>query len=431
MHGRLALAGLCALFLLLPAATALAAPVNDAFDQARRLPLGTPDATITNATATTEPGEAFTSTAAPSGALCKAPEGDSQAGATVWWWVLGTGRPLTVTTVGSDFDTHLGIFPGAITGDGALCQDADVNGESITIPSEPGRAYRIQVGGCAMNPLGCDAPVGQIQVLATSPATPNDSRAAAAALVTGPALRGDNYAATEELGEQTRCQGRDYGRTVWYRWTASGPGAVTFRVSGAPNATVAAFPQSGSSSFGCDAEPGGDAQLRVNVRQAGDVLVQVAGIGAHAGLASHSAQSTFAVSAEFDPSDDPRTGAGRERVPARAQMAVRLNGRYTKIRRLTARNVPARARLQVRCSGRGCPFARSRTRMVRRASKEVSLSSAKLRRANMRPGTRLEVRVARAGFVGVVTRWTFRARRPPLEETRCLPPGERRPRQCE
>jgi hypothetical protein len=430
MHGRLALALLCAL-LLLPAAHAGAAAPNDSWDTAKRLPLGTPDATVTNAGATTEPGEAFTSTAAPGGELCSSSEGDSQAGATVWWWALGTGRPLTITTKGSNFDTHLGIFPGTIAGDGAMCQDADENGETVTFSSEAGRAYRIQVGGCVMNPLGCDLAAGQIQVLATSPATLNDSRASAAALVTGPPIRGDNYAATEEAGEQTRCRGRDYGRTVWYRWTASAAGRVTFRVAGAPNATIAAFPQSGSSSFGCDADPGGDARLTVDVRRAGDVLVQVAGIGAHAGLASHSAQSTFAVSAEFAPADQREYGKERARVAARAQMAVRYNGRYTKVRRLTARNVPARARLQVRCSGRGCPFARSRTRTVRRASREVTLSSARLRRANLRPGTKLEVRVSKAGLIGVVTRWTFRAGRPPLERTLCLPPGARGPQRCE
>src|SRR3712207_3075433 len=139
MHGRLAFAALCPLLVLLPAARPAAPPANDSWDAAQRLPHGPPHATATNPTAMTQPGEAFTSTATPGGEVCKAPEGDSQAGATVWWWVLGTGRPITVTTQGSDFDTHLGIFPGTIAGDGAMCQDADENGETITFASEPGR----------------------------------------------------------------------------------------------------------------------------------------------------------------------------------------------------------------------------------------------------------------------------------------------------
>jgi hypothetical protein len=101
------------------------------------------------------------------------------------------------------------------------------------------------------------------------------------------------------------------------------------------------------------------------------------------------------------------------------------------VRSLTARSVPARARLQVRCSGRGCPFKRSRTRTMRRASREVSLNSARLRRASLPPRTRLEVRVTKGGRIGLVTRWTFRAGRAPLEETLCLPPGARTPERCE
>jgi hypothetical protein len=166
----------------------------------------------------------------------------------------------------------------------------------------------------------------------------------------------------------------------------------------------------------------------LNLRRPGDVLVQVGGIGAHAGLMSDSAQSAFRVSAAFTRGTG---GDSRGRVAARTQMSVRFRGRYTKVRSLTARSVPARARLQIRCSGRGCPFARSRTRTIRRASREVSLSSAKLRRANLRPRTKLEVRVTKAGLIGLVTRWTFRSGRDPLEQTLCLPPGARSPRQCE
>ena len=428
MHGRLAFAALCALLVLLPTAPAVAAAPNDSSQATKRLSLGSPDATVSNEGATTEPGETFTSTASPERAFCTADGVQSQAGSTVWYRVTGTGRPLTVTTAGSTFDTHLGIFGGPVTGDGT-CQDADEGGESITFPSEAGRRYFIQVGGCVFSPFGCGLAIGQVQILATSPAPANDLRGAAARLVTGAPVSGDNYAATEDGGEQTKCNGRDVGRTVWYRWTAADAGQVRFVVTGAPNAAIAAFPQTGPA-HGCDATPGGNAELAVDVR-AGDVLVQVAGIGAHAGLTSDSAQSAFQLSAVFTPSGRRGADGGRGRVSARAQMAVRFRGRYTKVRSLTARSVPAKARLQVRCSGRGCPFARSRTRTVRRASREVSLSSAKLRRANLPPRTKLEVRVTKAGLIGLVTRWTFRAGRPPLEETLCLPPGVRRPQRCE
>ena len=97
-----------------------------------------------------QPGETLTT------APTACPVDHSEASRTMWWWVRGTGRPLTITTAGSPFDTHLGIFQGAIDG-GADCQDGAPT-ETITIDSAAGQMYRIQVGSCAVNLVhGCRA----------------------------------------------------------------------------------------------------------------------------------------------------------------------------------------------------------------------------------------------------------------------------------
>jgi hypothetical protein len=431
MHGRLALAGLCATLLVLTAAPVSAA--SDAFDAAKPLFLGTQDATVTNVGATVEPGESLTPAGLPGLTHCDNGETSSQAQATMWWWVTGTGRPLTITTAGSELDTHLGIFEDALNGP-ALCQDADEAGERVTLDSVAGRAYRIQVGGCLSSTFGCGAATGRIRLLATSPAPPNDRRAAAAALPTGQPVAGDNYAAGEEPGEQLACGGRPYGRTVWYRWTAPGPGTARFAVS-APGAAVAAFTGDGDP-LGCDAAPGGDARLALGVGR-GEHLLQVSGIGAHAGLSGDSSQAPFTVQAAFTPGadgagDDGRgTGGDMPRITSRARLSVRLFPRYAKVLSLSARRVPAGARVQLRCSGRSCRFRRTRARTVRRASKAVSLMTAKLRAARIVPTTTLEVRVTRADRIGRVMRFRFtRAGRDPVLQTRCLPPGASIPRRC-
>src|SRR5215210_6227582 len=229
MHGRLACcAALCALLLLIPVGAARAD--NDDFAQAKPLPLGVVDAGVSNAGATVQPGETLTAAGASDRNACVR-NGDStmfsQAGATVWWVITGTGRPITVTTTGSSFDTHLGIFSDGLDGT-AYCQDGAPT-EAITFNSDAGSQYHIQVGGCVVEqPTGCTSgPTGQIHVLATSPPPLNDARGAAAPLPSGQIVTGDNYAAgPEEPGEATSCGGQPYGRTVWYRWTAPTTGAV-------------------------------------------------------------------------------------------------------------------------------------------------------------------------------------------------------------
>lgn len=74
-------------------------------------------------------------------------------GNTLWYTVEGTGRPMTVDTAGSSFNTVLGVY--ARQGDVLVeiaCVD-DLFGETLqargTFPTEAGQVYLAQVGGYA------------------------------------------------------------------------------------------------------------------------------------------------------------------------------------------------------------------------------------------------------------------------------------------
>ena len=81
---------------------------------------------------------------------------------------------------------------------------------------------------------------------------------------------------------------------------------------------------------------------------------------------------------------------------------------FTVFDTLTIRRVKAGLdTLRMACSGRGCPF-RTRTRKLTRNQRTLTLTRP-LRRARLRPGARLEVRVTQPGTIGVVARYTVRA----------------------
>lgn len=84
--------------------------------------------------------------------------------ATTWYRILGNGGTISVNTAGSNFDTVLAVYlaPTPALNDGLPCND-DASSSTLTsavsFPSEVGRAYLIQVGGCnacggALGPTG-------------------------------------------------------------------------------------------------------------------------------------------------------------------------------------------------------------------------------------------------------------------------------------
>ena len=95
-------------------------------------------------------------------------------------------------------------------------------------------------------------------------------------------------------------------------------------------------------------------------------------------------------------------------------------------RRRSSRSAEPRpgARIELRCSGRGCPFS------VRRFTSRggtLDLRKQYLRRAKLRVGTTLEIRIIVPDHVAKVARFTMRKRKAPLTAYLCLSPGATKP----
>jgi hypothetical protein len=101
-----------------------------------------------------------------------------------------------------------------------------------------------------------------------------------------------------------------------------------------------------------------------------------------------------------------------------------LTPRGARIRVLSVR-APAGATIRVRCRGRGCPRRQAkRGRGIRRAVRFRRFER------RLRAGTKLEVRVVRAGAIGKFTRFRIRRGRPPARKDLCLRPGKSRGSPC-
>ena len=76
--------------------------------------------------------------------------------------------------------------------------------------------------------------------------------------------------------------------------------------------------------------------------------------------------------------------------------------------------------VKVRCTGKGCRPARLKVEAKRRGTLQLA---GKLAAIRLRKGTRLELRITRAGTVGGVVRFSGRKRGIPTRRDLCLPPG--------
>jgi Putative metal-binding motif len=101
--------------------------------------------------------------------------------------------------------------------------------------------------------------------------------------------------------------------------------------------------------------------------------------------------------------------------------------RYTLVTSLRLKDAPVGSRITMACGPRrkGCPFT----------SKSVPVPSTRplqlaryLRNAKLRRDATLTVRVTKPGYIGLFTRYTIRLDHLPGKTTRCLQPGESRPR---
>lgn len=96
----------------------------------------------------------------------------------------------------------------------------------------------------------------------------------------------------------------------------------------------------------------------------------------------------------------------------------------TKVTTLKVRGAPVNARVELRCAGRGCPFS---VRRFNAKGGTLDLRRQYFRKAKLRVGATLEVRVLVPGFNGKVARFTMRKRRAPLTAYLCLAPGATKP----
>lgn len=111
-------------------------------------------------------------------------------------------------------------------------------------------------------------------------------------------------------------------------------------------------------------------------------------------------------------------------VAATVQNQWSATTKATKVLTLKVRGAPAGARLEVRCAGRGCPIS---VRRFNAKGGTLDLRRQYFRRAKLRVGATIEIRVIVPGQITKVARFTMRKRRAPLTAYLCLPPGATKP----
>ena len=163
--------------------------------------------------------------------------GGSPGGRSVWWsWTAPADATVTIDTIGSSFDTLLGVYVGnSVTSLAVIASDDDSGGANrskVIFGALAGTTYQIAVDGFS-------AISGSI-VLNLVAAPPNDSFtnritiSGAAAVVTG-----YNVNASKEPGEPAHA-GNAGGRSVWWTWTAPATGTITIDTLGSSFDTLLA-----------------------------------------------------------------------------------------------------------------------------------------------------------------------------------------------
>jgi len=109
------------------------------------------------------------------------------------------------------------------------------------------------------------------------------------------------------------------------------------------------------------------------------------------------------------------------------QWAVARNS--ARLRTLVVHNAPRGARIVLTCKGGGCPIKKARRRTVSRELQRIVLHRG-FRRARLRVGTRLRLRITAAGTIGRTYTYVVKRGAPPTRTTVCRAPGEARGRSC-
>lgn len=204
---------------------------------------------------------------------------------TVWTRFRGTGGPVLVDTGGSNFDTIAIVY--TATGDGSPgtkvgCND-DSRGtlrSSLTVSTQAGTDYLVQVGGCVTQYGRCTDAGGNPTPTSGSLVLTllgNDQRANAEPIPAGQTLTRTNYWATVDAGEVLTCNGVDYGSTVWFKFSSPAPGTATFVVTAA-HSVLAVYKGGSGTPETCASSVADNTSVRTSIPVGtGDYLVQVGG----------------------------------------------------------------------------------------------------------------------------------------------------------
>lgn len=215
---------------------------------------------------------------------------------TVWTRFKGTGGPIVVSTFGSNFDTVAIVWTATSEGTPgtqvACSDDANASWTShLTLDSQAGTDYLVQVGGCAdcYDNNGNLTPSSGSLVLTL---LGNNQRANAESIASGTTLTRTNWWAGVDDGEVLTCNGVSYGSTVWFKFSSPAPGTATFVVANA-HSGVAVYKGGSGTPEKCSASTSDNTSVRVSLPVGtGDYILQV---GGHDG-----AQFTaFPVSVEY------------------------------------------------------------------------------------------------------------------------------------
>ncbi|HST26338.1 MAG TPA: metallophosphoesterase, partial [Gaiellaceae bacterium] len=189
---------------------------NDLFANAQSItgPGGT--ATGSNQNATKEPGE-------PNHA-------GNAGGASVWYrWTAPSAAPVSIDTLGSSFDTLLGVYTGsAVNSLTTIASNDDCCGvyqSKVTFTPVAGTTYQIAVDGY-------NKAMGSVTLHWSQTSPANDLFANSQSIAgTSGTINGSNVFATKEPGEPNHA-GNAGGASIWYAWTAPASGSATVDTTG-------------------------------------------------------------------------------------------------------------------------------------------------------------------------------------------------------
>jgi hypothetical protein len=403
---------------------------------------------------------------------------------THWYSFKGTGGPMLLTSVGSDFDTLIGFYnapaPAQIDADTFCSNDraSDDPASQIELSTtEAGKTYLLQVGGCddSLNAGTCPFSAFGQSGTAFFAAVGNDSRSFPETIPADTPLTRTNAGASTEGGESTSCAGAPFGKSVWFRFNAPAAGTATFESVGFD--TVVNAYRLGGSKVGCNDNTGDSNTSRVRVHvTTGSYLVQVGGKG----TGEDALFGNFRYSVSFTPDPKPTPtpvptstpvtdpDTDRDGVPDRLDCAPTDPARHvglkeilgnkvdedcdgkaqdfpevkahrgevnyvatasTKLSSFVVNKLAKGDKVTITCKGKGCRTKR----VVKKFGKAKSQYDfiKKLRRNRPRPGAVIEVRVTHARRIGHVWRYTFRFyKAPKLKEDLCVRPGASKAKPC-